>query len=290
MKQRVLTGIVIAVFLVGYLFSMFTFVFPILNAILSVLSVYEIHKVTRVKNLPLKILSELSAALVPLACGSERFADVPVLGAVLLYIARDPAVIGVFYVLTAMVLMLILYDKTKFEDLAISLFGGVCIAFSYGCTVLITSAPSTGKPEIVSVFFMMFSFGCAWITDIFAFFSGKAFGKHKLCPKISPKKTVEGAVGGVVGAVLVNVVLLLIFQKIAPSASFPQYWLIVLFTVILSAAGMCGDLSASVIKRNFGAKDFSNILPGHGGIMDRFDSCLFIWPCLYLLLRIASIL
>ena len=281
---------IIAFFLVGYLFSMFTFIFPILNAILAVLSVYEIHKVAGVKNIPLKVLSSIAAAVVPLCCGYDRFAFIPGLGEALRYVFENPAIFGIFYILISLVLMLIQFEKTKFEHVAISVFGGAGVSFSYACTVLLTSPRSEAEPKILYVFFLMFSFGCAWITDVFALFAGKAFGKHKMCPKISPKKTVEGAFGGILGAVIIDLILLLVFKKISPETPFPSYPLIAVFTVILAVAGMCGDLSASVIKRNYGAKDFSNILPGHGGIMDRFDSCLFIWPCLYALLRIASIL
>ena len=285
-----ITGLVIALFLVGYLFSMFTFVFPILNAILAVLSVYEIHKVASVKSIPLKVLSSVVAGLIPLICGHERFSFIPALESALRYIFENPSVFCVIYALSSLVLMLLQYDKTKFEHVALSLFGGVGIAFSYACTVLITSPKTTDYPKIVYVFFLMFSFGCAWVTDVFALLTGRKLGKHKLCPSISPKKTVEGAVGGILGAVVIDLILLLVLKKISPEAPLPAYWLIAVFTVILAVAGMCGDLSASVIKRNYGAKDFSNILPGHGGIMDRFDSCLFIWPCLYALLRITSIL
>ena len=289
MKQRVITGIFVALFLVGYLFCMFTAVFPLLNALLAVLSAYEIHRVAGVKNLPLKVLSSVTAAVVPLACGYARFSFIPAVSFVLRYIYENPAVVGIAYVLIALVLMLMKYEETKFEHLAVSAFAGVGISFSYGCTVLITSAELSTLPQSYFAFFLMFSFGCAWVTDVFALLAGRAFGKHKMCPKISPKKTIEGAIGGVVGAVVIDQILLLIFKKVVPTTPFPSYWLIAVFTVVLAVAGMCGDLSASVIKRNYGAKDYSNLLPGHGGIMDRFDSCLFIWPCLYLLMRVTSL-
>ena len=88
---------------------------------------------------------------------------------------------------------------------------------------------------------------CACVTDMFAYFAGLLFGKHKLCPKISPKKTVDGAIGGTLSAV----------------------------------AGQIGDLSASLVKRNVGIKDFGKIFPGHGGVMDRLDSILFVAPIVY---------
>ncbi len=286
MKQRVVTGIFIAIFLLGYLFSMFTFVFPLLNALLAALSAYEIQKISGVKNKPLMGLSIASAALIPVLFGRQRYVFAPVVSRALDYIARHLPAFAVLLVLLSLILMLAKYSVTRFEHMAVSLFGGVAVASSYGCTVLLTNPGKFSEGLPVQVFFLMFSFSCAWVTDVFALFTGRAFGKHKLSPNISPKKTVEGAIGGIICAAVVNVIVLVIFKAIYPQKVIAPYTLTVLMSVVLSAAGMCGDLSASVIKRNYGAKDFSNLLPGHGGIMDRFDSCLFIWPCMFGILNL----
>ena len=120
------------------------------------------------------------------------------------------------------------------------------------------------------------------MTDTFAYFVGSKLGKHKLCPKISPKKSVEGAIGGVIGAVLLNVLLLFVFKRFFfEGESILSYITVVILSVVLSVVSMFGDLAASTIKRNFGIKDFGKLLPGHGGIMDRFDSALFVMPVLY---------
>ncbi len=109
------------------------------------------------------------------------------------------------------------------------------------------------------------------ICDTGAYFVGVTMGKHKLCPKISPKKTVEGAIGGLVASVLVTILITKIF-------TFPNMWLMVALTPIFCIFGIIGDLSASVIKRRVGIKDYGKLIPGHGGIMDRFDSILLIAP------------
>lgn len=122
-------------------------------------------------------------------------------------------------------------------------------------------------------------FVCAWLTDTGAYFTGSFIGKHKLVPHISPKKTTEGAIGGILFAILGCIVYAAIAD---PSASYFRYALIGLAGSVISQAG---DLTASCIKRDFGKKDFGSVLPGHGGIMDRFDSVLYVLPFVYFALR-----
>ena len=124
----------------------------------------------------------------------------------------------------------------------------------------------------------------AFLSDAFALFAGMAFGKHKLAPELSPKKTVEGAVGGFAGAVvctvLYGVVLQFGFQVTV------NYLVLAVYGALGSVASQLGDLSFSYIKREYGIKDFGNILPGHGGVLDRFDSVIFCAPLMELLLHV----
>ena len=114
----------------------------------------------------------------------------------------------------------------------------------------------------------------AFGTDTFAYFVGVFFGKHKLCPNVSPKKTVEGALGGIVGCTILTVIY---FEVLGIN----NILYTIIFSVFVSAFSMIGDLLASKIKREHGTKDFGNFLPGHGGILDRFDSLLFVAPVVY---------
>lgn len=114
----------------------------------------------------------------------------------------------------------------------------------------------------------------AFGTDIMAYFTGMALGKHKLCPHLSPKKSVEGAVGGVVGSVILCG---LFGYFVVPEIT----WQCVVIGLVGSVAAQLGDLSASALKRHMGIKDYGNLIPGHGGIMDRFDSVLFTAPLIY---------
>ena len=147
------------------------------------------------------------------------------------------------------------------------------------------------------IYFVGLGFACSWLTDSFAYLVGRKFGKHKMAPVISPKKSIEGAVGGVVIAAAFNVLILYLFTVGCKNLydyslfgdSAMKYLYIIPISIILSLVSMVGDLAASVLKRNFGIKDYSQLLPGHGGIMDRFDSCMFVLPALYGIIRLISL-
>ena len=125
---------------------------------------------------------------------------------------------------------------------------------------------------------------CSAICDAGAYFVGVTLGKHKLCPKISPKKTVEGAVGGIIVSEIVTVVT--VFVANIRTELVP----LMMITFILCIVGMIGDLFASVIKRAVGIKDYGKLIPGHGGILDRFDSILLIAPVFAHLLRLVEVI
>lgn len=121
----------------------------------------------------------------------------------------------------------------------------------------------------------------AVLSDTFALFGGKLFGKHKLCPEISPNKTVEGFFSGVIMGTLsgfgVYGILKLAGRNVIP------LWAVLIGALVATLAGALGDLAASTIKREAGIKDYSNLIPGHGGMLDRIDSCLFSLPAVYLI-------
>ena len=119
------------------------------------------------------------------------------------------------------------------------------------------------------------------VTDVFAYFIGKAFGRHKLAPIISPKKTVEGSIGGIIFSILIVYTIAHIFDIV--TTHYVNYGYLILWCTITSLVAQFSDLSMSVIKRITGTKDFGNVFPGHGGILDRFDSYLFAVPFTLLL-------
>ena len=125
-----------------------------------------------------------------------------------------------------------------------------------------------------------------WVCDSFALFGGKRFGKHKIAPSVSPNKTVEGCICGAISSVVTGVILYYLSQLWLPI----PFWLCVVTALLASTMGQIGDLAESLVKRMIGVKDFSNLIPGHGGMFDRADSLLFSIPTAYLCLTVAGII
>lgn len=276
MKQRVITGVVLVAVMVGVLCLMYTPVFMLFFAAISAIAVFEINRVAKVENKFTMVLSVAFAALVPV------------------YIEMDfqrlvaPSVLIGVYILLMLFIMLWKYDITRFEHIAISVFASICVPFSFSVFLFLRDLYLKYPQEyskIDGIYYIVFVFICSWCTDTFAYFVGRKFGKHKMSPKISPKKTVEGAIGGVVIAAAVNLLVLFVFNECFFVEQNISYLEVGISSVILSLVSMLGDLSASTIKRNYGQKDFGKLMPGHGGIMDRFDSCLFVLPTLYIIIN-----
>ena len=276
MKQRVITGALFAIIFIGAMLLMNTLVFPVFIALLSVIAVYEIVKAVGLKNRFIMASSMTLAAVIPFLF--EFRIKVPV------------AVLGGIFVVAILIMMLLQYEKTQFVHAVTAIFAAVCIPFAFSVMIIFRDIEHyiEGYNKLDGIYLLIFAFFASWMTDIFAYFVGSKLGKHKLCPKISPKKSVEGAIGGVAGAVLLNVLLLFVFKRFLEGGAGFTYPVVVVLSVILSIVSMFGDLAASTIKRNFGIKDFGKLLPGHGGIMDRFDSALFVLPVLYSAIYIVN--
>lgn len=132
----------------------------------------------------------------------------------------------------------------------------------------------------------------SWGTDSLAYVSGRLFGKHKLAPVLSPKKSIEGAIGGVLGSMLLTYIFVFIFEKLHYNFTgiytIQVYVSMLLITFVASIISQFGDLFASAFKRHFGVKDYGKLIPGHGGVLDRFDSVLFVAPIIYFILIILN--
>ncbi len=180
-------------------------------------------------------------------------------------------ILALIFILLAVHGILFVLQRLSIEEAAVSFFGIYYIAFTLSTAVSMRLHMEGGMFLIFLIFIIQ------WLTDSGAYIVGSTLGKHKLMPKISPKKSVEGAVGGIAVAVVAAVIFNLIFKVL------PIGWLI-LVTVIASILGQIGDLVESAFKRWAGVKDSGNLIPGHGGVLDRFDSLLFIAPFLYIFL------
>lgn len=164
--------------------------------------------------------------------------------------------------------------KKTIVDIMVTIFGIAYVPFLLVFFTLLRDKQPMG------LIYIAYIFTSAWGSDTFAYLIGKKFGKHKLTP-ISPKKTVEGAIGGVLGALLFSLLYTVVINNFMHLSI--NYLHIAIITSVLAIIGEIGDLAASGIKRYCGIKDFSDLLPGHGGMLDRIDSLLLITPFAYIL-------
>ena len=192
------------------------------------------------------------------------------------------AVVGVCFVVLVFALAIHRYDAQQgipFAAVTAALFAGLVFPLMLSCLLRLRLVPFLG--ELLVFFPLCIAFG----SDTFALFAGMLCGKHKLAPRVSPKKTVEGAVGGLIGGVIGMTIMMFVGGWVLQDAFIgPRE--VLLFGIVGSAVSQIGDLSFSVIKREFGVKDYGNLLPGHGGILDRFDSVTFVAPVVWLALRL----
>ena len=274
MKTRVISGIIggfvgIAAFLLAFTPYLDVLVFGC-----SLMSVYELMKVFGVKNKVMYAFSlTFSALLIAYEGYGERLGLTFPVGAAV-----------TAYVLAMLILMLADYEHVTFEQAGLSMVASFLLPYALSCFLKIRNL--NDEFSVITRghcrFLIWFCLASAVFTDTFAYFTGVKLGKHKLCPKISPQKTVEGAVGGVLGALVINLIALAVSNKWLFHHPIPiPLWAMGVLSVALSVISMFGDLSASTIKRNFGIKDFGNIIPGHGGVMDRMDSISFVTPLVY---------
>ncbi len=282
MKQRVITAVVLLALLAVVVWQINTPVLVLVLAFLAAVAANEIMRCAKVENTFIRVVATGYAACVPFFASAKAltpWVSEAVWGKVI------GAVPGVVY-LIALVLVLLLamlkgYAYTTFEDVAVSVFAGALVPFGFSVFIRLRDM---FQIEQFGIYLIFYGLICALATDSGAQLAGMAFGKHKMSPNISPKKTVEGAIGGLIFSLILNAVAIILYNRLA-DFKMDEFAVTVLLAACLpvSFLGMMGDLSASVLKRNFGVKDFGKIFPGHGGVMDRFDSSMFTLPVTYAL-------
>ena len=256
MSSVILMAVVITLNIIGGL--------PLLLGvgIISVIGLMELYRVFGIQNTPLAYLCCVFAAVL----------------FILLYLSVIEFFV-VLWLILAMVAILILYvftyPKYNAVQIAQAVFGLVYVPLMLS---FIYSVREMDNGYLIWLIFIS-----AWGSDTLAYCTGMLIGKHKMTPVLSPKKTVEGGIGGVVGAALLGVVFGLIFgEKMSEYLANPVLSCGIICGVC-GAVSMVGDLAASAIKRNYDIKDYGNLIPGHGGIMDRFDSVIVTAPMVYFL-------
>lgn len=282
MKQRVITAVMLLALLAVVVWQINTPVLVLVIAFLAAVAANEIMRCAKVENTFIRVVATGYAACVPFFASAKAltpWVSEAVWGKVI------GAVPGVVY-LIALVLVLLLamlkgYAYTTFEDVAVSVFAGALVPFGFSVFIRLRDM---FQIEQFGIYLIFYGLICALATDSGAQLAGMAFGKHKMSPNISPKKTVEGAIGGLIFSLILNAVAMILYNRLA-DFKMDEFAVTVLLAACLpvSFLGMMGDLSASVLKRNFGVKDFGKIFPGHGGVMDRFDSSMFTLPVTYAL-------
>ncbi len=269
MKMRVITALVLIPVLLAVLFIAPPILFAIVVGIVCAIGAYELlYGTGLVKNFRLVCYSMFFAFCVPVWCQCGMYVDVARLG------------IFLFTVLI-FVEILVSHGKLAFSEACICYIGGLLIPYMLSALVRLM-CDGNGRAVILIPFIL------AYMADTGAYFIGCAWGRHKLAPNISPKKSVEGLFGGILFAVIGMLVYCLIMD-FAFDANV-NYLYAITYGIVGALTGTFGDLSFSAVKRQASIKDYGNLIPGHGGVLDRFDSVIFVAPLTEFLLMALPVL
>lgn len=259
-KTRLLSGIVLVIVALVLIITGGNLLL-VSTLIISCIGMYELYRIFHVERDIPGIIGYLAAALY---YANLKFGFLP-----------DVMMLVLGFLILLMAVYVFTYPKYRTEQLLAVFFGmfyvAVMLSYVYQTRMLARGA------YIVWLVFL-----CSWGCDTCAYCVGVLIGKHKMAPVLSPKKSVEGAVGGVVGAGLLTALYGMIFRD-AMGIAAAEVWMLAAISMMGALISMVGDLTASAIKRNYEIKDYGTLIPGHGGILDRFDSVIFTAPIIYFL-------
>lgn len=268
MRKRIITAVALVPLLLAILLVAPKIMTAILVSCMSALAVYELlYGTGLVRHVRLVVYCVAVAAVIPICCFFKMSA-----------VWNQLVLLGFFCALFAEIMAC--HIKLRFEKICICMFAGVLIPYLFSSLVRIL-ASHNGR------YIILIPFVVAFLSDTGAYFIGCLFGKRKLAPVISPNKSVEGLVGGLLFAIIGMLLYTLIMQ-----VGFKRevnYIFAILYGIIGAAVDAFGDLCFSVIKRQTGIKDYGNLFPGHGGVLDRFDSMLLVAPLVEALLVILPV-
>ncbi len=267
MAKRLITAFVGIAIGVTIVLLHHTMVYPIAVVAITALSIHELLTACKCgfKEFPTHyIFCQIFGAAIPLLTWFDNVGDV-------------------WRIFTGCVIVFLMFagfvadsKKLSFNKLAMMCTISCFVTLSLNCLISIVK-----MSEIHAISYVVMALAAAWLPDAGGFLIGSALGKHKLCPDISPHKTIEGAIGGIVVNTIVFAIYATIYRFVMQSKGIyfdVNYLLLAGVTIFASVISIFGDLSASLIKREYEIKDFGNIFPGHGGMVDRFDSVFFVLP------------
>lgn len=276
MARRIISAAIAAFLAILVLIVDFLPLFIVIISALSVVAVYEMLVATKyIKNKVLSVVSLFFVFLVPVIFIEDR-------------LRYNLPLICCVFLLVLFLVMIYKHERVSFEVVSLVGFVSISIPLSLSCLLFIKIIS-----EAHGMFLMIFTLLVIWIGDGGAYFVGTFLGKHKMAPKISPKKTWEGFIGGLIISGIAGFIAPLIYEFVYISflggteIEINRFFFVIT-AVICSALGVVGDFSASLVKRQCAVKDFGNIMPGHGGVLDRFDSVLFAAPFMYQVLLLIE--
>lgn len=267
MKQRIVSALVGVLILVLVLIGNQA-VFDIVVTLISVAAIYEVLGAVGLKEN--RMMTSIAVFLPVALMLTVNFISMEYMSSVIF-----------LFISFILLVMLFSHPKYSFSKTAMFIAISVMISISFIHVALVRRLGNENLDVLVVLI------GC-WITDTCAYFTGMLCGKHKLAPQISPKKTIEGSIGGIIGVTIILTAYAHVIANIMGNITVNTLSAVII-GLVCGIISQFGDLCASIIKRENGVKDFGHIMPGHGGVMDRFDSFLFVAPTVYYILRFFPI-
>lgn len=282
MSKRIFYGVLYSVFVIYFLYLNTVFAMTMFSAAITVLACSEILDVMGIKRFSKLSLTTYSYAILGVfsQCLMLKFPQ-----------KFDDLFEFLFFIYTLANFALMLTNKDlKFKVVAKIYSVTVFVVFSMGSLLKLQNYTNGRFDKNMGSFWVLIALLIAWCTDIGSYFCGTFFGRNRLCKAISPKKTVEGFFGGIIFCVISLTLIVFLAKKFVflenISVDYPNF---IMMTLLGSLISVFGDLCFSFIKRSCRVKDFGELIPGHGGILDRFDSVIFVAPYFYFALKFLKI-
>ena len=270
MKKRLISGIILVALLIAFIVPGGKLLWAG-TMIISVIGLFELYRVEDIHKKPLGVVGYLSTVLY--------------YGMLFMYGDSAGSHIHIIFFVGVLIVMMSVYVFTfptyKAEQVMGAFFGQIYVS------VMLSYIYMT-RIQVGGAFLVWLIFLSAWGNDTCAYCVGMVIGKHKMSPKLSPKKSIEGAIGGVVGAAALGAAFGSVFDPYLSDALPSAALDCAIICFVGALISIVGDLAASAIKRDHGVKDYSNLIPGHGGILDRFDSVIFVAPAIYITIYLLN--